>query len=179
MVTRNRNRIKITYLLFNEILLHIAHHLQGKLGGEDAGVLGLVFLQYIGLYSAANGGKRLTALQCFIKTSFGNTWSPLMPNRLPKPRPLLPPLANRRCNAGSFCDYCDFEDFLNLCPPPLSPALFVPGCTFSHSWSMAAFIKKARSMGAGPLMVMLTEVFASHKSKPLYKFFCARQRWQY
>ena len=31
---------------------------------------------------------------------------------------------------------------------------------------MAAFKKKARIMGAGPLMVMETEVAESHKSKP-------------
>ena len=38
---------------------------------------------------------------------------------------------------------------------------------FSHSWSITAFRKKARIIGAGPLMVMLTEVDGLHKSKPL------------
>src|ERR1700754_1559236 len=41
---------------------------------------------------------------------------------------------------------------------------------FSQSWSMAAFIKKASSIGAGPLIVMLTEVLGSQRSKPLYNF---------
>ena len=44
---------------------------------------------------------------------------------------------------------------------------------FSQLWSIAAFIKKAKSMGAGPLIVMLTDVLGSHKSKPLYNFFAS------
>ena len=35
---------------------------------------------------------------------------------------------------------------------------------------MAACIKNAKIIGAGPLMVILTDVFGSHKSKPLYNF---------
>ncbi|MBV6406095.1 MAG: hypothetical protein GFGODING_02880 [Flavobacteriales bacterium] len=38
---------------------------------------------------------------------------------------------------------------------------------FSQFWSIAAFMKKPSSMGAGPLMVMDTEVFGSLRSKPL------------
>jgi hypothetical protein len=33
--------------------------------------------------------------------------------------------------------------------------------------------KKASSMGAGPLMVMLTDVFGSQRSNPLYNFFAS------
>jgi uncharacterized membrane protein YwzB len=38
---------------------------------------------------------------------------------------------------------------------------------FSQFWSMAAFMKKPSSMGAGPLMVMLTLVIGCVRSKPL------------
>ena len=35
---------------------------------------------------------------------------------------------------------------------------------------MAAFMKNAKIIGAGPLIVILTEVLGSHKSNPLYNF---------
>ncbi len=42
---------------------------------------------------------------------------------------------------------------------------------FSSCWSMAAFMNIARIVGAGPLIVMLTEVAGSHRSKPEYSTF--------
>ena len=36
---------------------------------------------------------------------------------------------------------------------------------------MAVFMKNARIMGAGPLMVIETEVVGAHRSKPEYSFF--------
>ena len=36
----------------------------------------------------------------------------------------------------------------------------------SRCWSMAVFMNMARMMGAGPLMVMDTEVVGEHRSKP-------------
>ncbi|MNC97367.1 hypothetical protein D3C83_150080 [compost metagenome] len=36
---------------------------------------------------------------------------------------------------------------------------------------MAAFMKNARIIGAGPLMVIDTEVLGAHRSKPEYSFF--------
>jgi hypothetical protein len=36
---------------------------------------------------------------------------------------------------------------------------------------MAVFMNIARSMGAGPLMVIDTEVLGRHRSKPEYSFF--------
>ena len=36
---------------------------------------------------------------------------------------------------------------------------------------MAAFMKKARIIGAGPLMVIDTEVLGEQRSKPEYSFF--------
>jgi hypothetical protein len=41
----------------DEELLDVAHHLEGELGAEDAGVLALVFLQDVGLHGAAHGGE--------------------------------------------------------------------------------------------------------------------------
>ena len=42
---------------------------------------------------------------------------------------------------------------------------------FSTFWSMAVFMNMARIIGAGPLMVMDTEVLGAHRSKPEYSFF--------
>ena len=36
----------------------------------------------------------------------------------------------------------------------------------SHCWSMAAFMKNASIIGAGPLMVIDTDVVGAHRSKP-------------
>jgi hypothetical protein len=42
---------------------------------------------------------------------------------------------------------------------------------FSSCWSIAVFMNIARIVGAGPLIVMLTEVVGLHRSKPLYSTF--------
>ena len=42
---------------------------------------------------------------------------------------------------------------------------------FSSCWSIAAFMNIARMVGAGPLIVMLTEVFGAHRSNPEYSTF--------
>ncbi len=59
VVARNRDRIEIADLVVNEVSLHVAHEPQGKLGGEDAGVLGLVLLEDVGLHRASNLGQGL------------------------------------------------------------------------------------------------------------------------
>jgi hypothetical protein len=41
----------------------------------------------------------------------------------------------------------------------------------SRFWSIAVFMNIARMLGAGPLMVMLTEVLDLHRSKPPYSTF--------
>src|SRR3546814_9306326 len=42
---------------------------------------------------------------------------------------------------------------------------------FSTCWSMAVFMNIARIIGAGPLIVIETEVVGAHRSKPEYSFF--------
>ena len=59
MIARNRHRIEIANLLLREIFLHVAHEFEGKFGAENAGVLGLVFLQDIGLHRAAHLSQRI------------------------------------------------------------------------------------------------------------------------
>jgi hypothetical protein len=44
---------------------------------------------------------------------------------------------------------------------------------FSHCWSTAAFKKKPSSIGAGPLIVIDTDVDGSARSKPEYSFFAS------
>ena len=41
---------------------------------------------------------------------------------------------------------------------------------------MAAFIKKPNNIGAGPLIVILTEVIALAKSKPEYSFLASSKQ---
>ena len=42
---------------------------------------------------------------------------------------------------------------------------------FSNCWSMAVFMNIARIIGAGPLMVIDTEVVGAHRSNPEYSTF--------
>jgi hypothetical protein len=43
-------------MVIDEILLDIAHHLQGEFDGKNAGVLALVLFEDIGLHRAAHTG---------------------------------------------------------------------------------------------------------------------------
>ena len=54
VVARDRHRVEIAHLMFDEILLNVAHHFQRELGAEDAGVLTLVLLENVGLHRAAH-----------------------------------------------------------------------------------------------------------------------------
>jgi hypothetical protein len=53
MVTRDRDRVKVAYILLDEIFLHVTHESERKFGREDTGILRLVF-QNIGLYRTAH-----------------------------------------------------------------------------------------------------------------------------
>ncbi len=59
MVSTDRDRVEVAHLVVNEELLDVAHHPQGELRGEDAGVLRLVFLQDVRLHRATHGGDGL------------------------------------------------------------------------------------------------------------------------
>ncbi len=61
VVAGDRDAVEIAHLVVDEVLLDVAHHAHGELGAEDAGVLGLVFLQDIGLHGAAHGGQGVGA----------------------------------------------------------------------------------------------------------------------
>ena len=57
-------RVEVAHPLIDEVLLHVAHHAQRELGGENAGVLRLVLLEDVRLHGAAHRlqGVRADAL---------------------------------------------------------------------------------------------------------------------
>lgn len=59
VVAGDGHRVEVADLVVHEVLLDVAHHAQGELGAEDAGVLGLVLFEDVGLDGAAHGGQRL------------------------------------------------------------------------------------------------------------------------
>src|SRR5690606_22215935 len=59
VIARDRHRVEIANAVVDEVLLDVAHHAQGELGAEDAGVLGLVLFQDVRLHGAAYGGQGL------------------------------------------------------------------------------------------------------------------------
>ena len=59
VVAADRHRVEVPHLVVDEVLLDVAHQAQRELGREDAGVLGLVLLEDVGLHGAAHGGQRL------------------------------------------------------------------------------------------------------------------------
>jgi hypothetical protein len=54
VVAGDGDRVEIAHIVFDEVLLDVAHHLEGEINGEDAGVLALVFLEDVGLNGAAH-----------------------------------------------------------------------------------------------------------------------------
>ena len=51
-----RDRVEVPDVFVDEVLLDVAHHSQRELSGEDAGVLGLVLLEDVGLNRSPNPG---------------------------------------------------------------------------------------------------------------------------
>ena len=43
VITRNRDRVKITHLILRKVFLNVAHDLEAKFCRENAGILALVF----------------------------------------------------------------------------------------------------------------------------------------
>ncbi len=62
VITGDGHRIEVAHLVVDEILLDVAHHAQREFGGEDAGVLRLVFLEDVGLHGAAHAAAASRAL---------------------------------------------------------------------------------------------------------------------
>jgi hypothetical protein len=159
VVARNGHRVEVPHLLGDEILLHIAHEPQRELGAEDAGVLRLVLLQDVGLHRAPHFAQRI-GFDLFINIFRKNFIA--CQSEQQKAEAVVPfwkfPLIGWPCDA--FTVVLLLFLFSTSFSSPFSLMYF------SHSWSMAAFMKKPSSMGAGPLMVMLTEVMGCVRSKP-------------
>ena len=59
VVAADGDRVEVPHLVPDEVVLDIAHQTQGEFGGEDASVLGLVFLEDVRLNGAANAVEGL------------------------------------------------------------------------------------------------------------------------
>ncbi len=59
MVAGDRDGVVVAHAAIDERLLDVAHEAERELGREDAGVLGLVLLEDVGLHGAADGAERL------------------------------------------------------------------------------------------------------------------------
>ena len=59
VVAADRDGVEVPHAVVDEVLLDVAHHPQGELGGEDAGVLGLVLLEDVGLHRSAHRAQGL------------------------------------------------------------------------------------------------------------------------
>ena len=59
VVAADGDRVEVPDALVDEVGLDVAHQTERELRGEDAGVLGLVFLEDVGLHGAANLGQGL------------------------------------------------------------------------------------------------------------------------
>jgi hypothetical protein len=57
VVAGNRDAVEVAHAVINEVLLDVAHQPQGEFGGEDAGVLRLVFFEDVGLDRATHVGQ--------------------------------------------------------------------------------------------------------------------------
>ncbi|GIX29409.1 MAG: hypothetical protein KatS3mg123_3290 [Burkholderiales bacterium] len=57
VVAGDGHGVEVAHVVADEVFLHVRHHPQCELGGEDAGVLALVLLEDVRLHRAAHGGK--------------------------------------------------------------------------------------------------------------------------
>jgi hypothetical protein len=70
-------RIEIAHIVFHEIGLDVAHHLEGEIDGEDAGVLPLVLFQNVRLHRAAHIGEHLGPAGRRTLRPAGGPWAAL------------------------------------------------------------------------------------------------------
>ncbi len=149
-------------LFVDEELLDVAHHPQRELGAEDAGVLRLVFLEDVGLHGAAHACERLGA---DARVGFGVDQLVAGDAEQAEAEAVvggrqLAAVTGRSRPSNSF----------RSAPRP-RPSGRSRAASFSTCWSTAVFMNIARIIGAGPLMVIDTEVVGAHRSKPEYSFF--------
>ena len=148
VVAGDRDRVEVAHLVRDEPLLHVAHQLQREVGGEDAGVLGLVLLQDVGLHGAAHAAQHVGA-----DARVGLGVDDLVARDAEQRQ-----ARGRRGPAGSGPRVggqrrARRARARTASSPPVSRRWR------STPWSIAAFRKKASTIGAGPLIVIETEVF--------------------
>ena len=54
VIPTHRHAVIVANIVFDEKSLHVAHHGQGKTGGKNTGILGLILLENISLHGAAH-----------------------------------------------------------------------------------------------------------------------------
>ena len=59
VVARDRDRVEVAHLVFDEPLLHVGHDAERELGREDTGVLPLILLQDVRLHGATHGPEHV------------------------------------------------------------------------------------------------------------------------
>ena len=71
VVAGDGHRIEVAHLVLDKIFLDVTHHFKGELGGEDAGILALIFFKYVCLHRAPHGRKNpATDVGCFFAAWF-------------------------------------------------------------------------------------------------------------
>ena len=146
-------------LVVDEELLHVAHHPQRELGREDAGVLRLVFLEDVGLHGAAHRRQRLG-----LDPRVGLGIDELVAGDAEQPEAEAV-VVLRQLAAVAWAASRRRSVRSTASQPPVARRYF------STCWSMAVFMNIARIIGAGPLIVIETEVVGAQRSKPEYSFF--------
>jgi hypothetical protein len=80
MIAADGDAVEIADFFVDEPGLYVAHEPEREFGAEDTGVLGLIFLEDVGLYGPSDLGQGFR-FYLFIDIR-GNTSSPLRPNRV-------------------------------------------------------------------------------------------------
>ncbi len=67
MISADGHRIESANVVVDEVLGHVAHHAQAEIGRKDAGVLALIFLEYVGLHRAAHVTDGVASKLCVLR----------------------------------------------------------------------------------------------------------------
>ena len=151
VVARDGHGVVVANAVVDVVLLHVAHEFEREGRGEDAGVLRLVFLENVGLDRSAHRLQR-AGLDLSVDVCVHH----LVARRptVAKPNPLCP---SGEVALGPTARH-----------PTISPApcLVRPDSRFHLLVDGGVEEEGQQMMGAGPLMVIETEVLALHRSKP-------------